>query len=210
MIKKLLLAILFFFLPLALSPHPHVKITSKIEFEFNGKECRGCRIEWMFDRYFSASIISGFDKNKDGKFDEKEISTIQAKAFSNLKNYGYFVFIRKGSERKNPATVNSFSAAQKNGILYYSFFIPFEKGKYDDDFYVAVFDRSFYCATEYARDAVKINQKSGIPPKHKTAVNKKYPVYYNPAGASDDMTIYRKWKPGLETAYPEEVHIKFE
>ncbi|MBP9023423.1 MAG: DUF1007 family protein [Spirochaetes bacterium] len=101
MIKKLLLAILFFFLPLALSPHPHVKITSKIEFEFNGKECRGCRIEWMFDRYFSASIISGFDKNKDGKFDEKEISTIQAKAFSNLKNYGYCQFFQRRTEKRN-------------------------------------------------------------------------------------------------------------
>ena len=210
MIKKISLAVLFLSFPFYVFSHPHVKITSSIEFEYNGRECTGCTIEWMFDRYFSASIIGGFDKNKDGKFDEKEIKTIEAKAFSNLKNYGYFVFLRKGAERKNPLKVNSFRARIKNGILFYSFFIPFEKGKYDDDFYVAVFDRSFYCATEYAKDAVKIIQKSGSSPKFKISANKKYPVYYNPAGASDDMTIYKKWKPGLETAYPEEVHIKFE
>jgi ABC-type uncharacterized transport system substrate-binding protein len=206
--------ILFLFLAVfsaaaGLSAHPHVKLTSHVEIVCSGNRCEGCRFEWKFDDFFSGSVIREFDKNKDGFFDAKEIKNIYNQAFINLKNYGYFVFLRKGFERKNPDKVTDFSAWQKNGVLYYSFFVPFEKLKYDDDFYVAVFDRSFYCAVVYTDKDVSVMQKSGEAPNYELSVNKKYPVYYNPLGSAEDLTIYKKWKPGLETAYPDEIHIHF-
>jgi len=206
--------IFMFTLYLMLSPqsvfsHPHVKITSTITFDFNGTTCEGCRVQWMFDDYFSASMINDFDKNRDGVFDERELIKLYNGGFINLKNYGFFVFLRKGNERTNPGSVSEFMAWQKDGKLFYSFYISLSNKKYSDDFYLAVFDRSFYCASFYGDPAVMINQKNGIRPAYEISRNKRFPVYYNPAGAADDMTIYKKWKPGLETAYPEEIHIYF-
>lgn len=213
-IKKILIIILI--LPLyvmllvqSVFSHPHVKIISTITFEFNGTTCEGCRVQWMFDDYFSASMINDFDKNRDGIFDDRELNDLYNGGFINLKNYGFFVFLRKGSERSNPERVSDFNAWQNDRKLFYSFYISFKDQRYSDDFYLAVFDRSFYCAAYYSNPAVIINQKKGGMPVYEITRNKKYPVYYNPAGAADDMTIYKKWKPGLETAYPEEIHIYF-
>jgi len=192
-----------------LHSHPHVKITSTITFDFNGTTCEGCRVQWMFDDYFSASMINDFDKNRDGVFDEKELNNLYNGGFINLKNYGFFVFLRKNSVRTNPEKVSEFRAWQKERKLFYSFYITFYNKTYSDDFYLAVFDRSFYCAAFYGAPAVIINQKQGVSPVYEITSNKKYPVFYNPAGAADDMTVYKKWKPGLETAYPDEIHVYF-
>jgi len=163
----------------------------------------------MFDDFFSASIIGEYDKNRDHTFDEREKKEVYKEAFSNLKNYGYFVFIRKGATRVNPSRVTDFDAWQRDGVLFYAFTVPLDNMNYGDDFYVAIFDRSFYCAVFYAEEAVAINQESGSSPLYEICRNKNFPVYYNPAGSPDDMTIYRKWRRGLETAYPDEIHVHF-
>lgn len=209
--RKLILiviAVILFQVTGAIS-HPHVRFTSRVTFEFNGTQCEGFRVEWEFDDYFSGSMIHDFDKNRDGQFDEKEMKNLYKNAFINLKNYGYFVFIRKDKVRSNPENVEDFKAWQKDGKLFYSFFVPFTKVKYNDDFYVAIFDRSFYCSVSYGNPPVTIHQKSGVSPVYEIIQNKKFPVYYNPLGSVDDLTIYKKWKPGLETAYPDEIHIYF-
>jgi len=209
--KCFIIMVMFYLMlsPQSVFSHPHVKIISTITFYFNGRICEGCRVQWMFDDYFSASMINDFDKNRDGVFDERELKSLYKGGFINLKNYGFFVFLRKGNERTNPESVSEFTAWQKNGKLFYSFYISLNNKKYTDDFYLAVFDRSFYCASFYGNPAVIINQKSGTSPVYEISKNKKFPVYYDPAGAPDDMTIYKRWKPGLETAYPEEIHIYF-
>jgi ABC-type uncharacterized transport system substrate-binding protein len=197
------------FLTTTLFSHPHVKITARTEFIFHGEKCEGIQIEWKFDDYFSGSLIHQFDLNRDKSFDENEIQNLYKNAFSNLKNYGYFVFIRKDNIRKNPERITDFKAWQKNGTVFYSFYIPFDKMKYENDFYLAVFDRSFYCSVVYDKNPVIIRQKEGVSPSFKIVRNKKYPVYYNPQGDVDDTTLYKKWRPGLETAYPDEIHILF-
>lgn len=207
--KIILFALAIIITASAAFPHPHVKIISRITFDFSGTKCEGCSIEWEFDDYFSGSMIHDFDKNRDGQFDEKEKKNLYNEAFINLKNYGFFVFLRKGKVRSNPQKVENFNAWQRDGKLFYSFYIPFDKLQSGDDFYVAVFDRSFYCAIYYAESPVIIHQKIGVFPVYDITTNKNYPVYYNPYGSPDDQTLYRKWKPGLETAYPDEIRIYF-
>jgi ABC-type uncharacterized transport system substrate-binding protein len=186
-----------------------VKITAHAEFIFHGALCEGIQIEWKFDDYFSGSLIQDFDLNRDKVFNNNEIQDIYKEAFSNLKNYGYFVFMRKGNDRKNPAKVTNFKAWQRDGVVFYSFYIPLDNLKYENNFYLAVFDRSFYCSVVYAEDPVAIRQKDGEIPSFKIVRNKKYPVYYNPQGDVNDTTLYKKWRPGLETAYPDEIYINF-
>lgn len=193
-----------------LTAHPHVKITSNLEFDYEGEVCKGFWVHWEFDDYFGMSIVEEFDLDKDGKFSKKENNDIYNEAFSNLVNYGYFIFIRKGKNRFNPSEVSDFKAHMQNKHLFYSFYVPISDTKLGKDFYVSVFDRTFYCATYFQDRPVSINQKSGKSPKVSVETNKNYPVYYNPTGASDDTTVYTEWKAGLETAYPDEVHVCFE
>ena len=87
--------------------------------------------------------------------------------------------------------------------------MPLKYYNYGDDFHVAVFDRTFYCDIKYSKSPVSIYQTRGNKPLFRVVKNKKYPVYYNPLGSPDDMKVYNKWKPGLETAYPDEIHLFF-
>ena len=194
---------------LPLFAHPHIMLITDLEFDFSEHLCKGVWVEWGFDRFFSSMIIQDYDADRNGSFSGKEIQEIHDHAFINLKRYGYFVSIRKGNTRKSPDKVEHFSARQKDGQLFYKFYIPLGDS-YGANFYLSIFDPTYYCAVKYTDNPVIIKQDNGTPPRFKLAENKKYPVYYNPYGASDDTTTYTKWKPGLETAYPKEVHIYFE
>lgn len=208
---KILLSalILFLLIQSGLYAHPHVRLYSKLEVEYSEDKCAGFWVEWQFDDYFSASVIHEFDKNKNGLFEDNEIKDIYNGAFINLKNYGYFLFLRKNKTRQHPKKVENFKAWQKDNLLFYSFYVPLQGMNYGDDFYIAVFDRSFYCDIKYSEIPVTIKQTSGKSPEFEIAKNKDYPVYYNPLGAASDMRIYKKWKPGLETAYPDEIRLFF-
>lgn len=195
----------------AASAHPHMSLESRLEFEMKGSECVGIWVEWTFDSMFSASIIGEYDANHDGTFSAAENETVRQRAFSNLAKYGYFVFLRKGEKRTVPTKVEAFQASQKKGLLVYRFRIPLEGLGYSDDFSVAIFDATFYCAVKYPKDPARAvaGTDTGPSPRFELVVNKKYPVYYNPSGAADDFRIYEKWQKGLETAYPEEIRLFF-
>lgn len=200
----------------AAAAHPHMSLESSLRFEMKGRECVGIQVEWVFDPVFSATIIGEFDKNRDGAFSAAENDALRKGAFANLANYGYFFHIRKGATRKSPTRVESFEASQRDGILVYRFRVPLEGLGYAEDFYVAVFDTTFYCDVRYAEvparavDAAAGGATPASAPRFEVAVNKKYPVYYNPAGAADDYRVYDKWQKGLQTAYPAEIRLFFD
>ena len=187
--------------------HPHIRLYSKIEAEYREDKCDGFWVEWKFDDFFSASVIKEFDKNRNGVFEDKEVKDIYGRAFINLKNYGYFIFLRKDKNRQHPKKVERFTAWQKDNLLYYKFYVPLEGTDFTDDFHIAVLDRTYYCSIVYMDNPVSVISKSGNMPAYEITNNKEYPVYYNPLGAADDLRIYTKWKPGLQTAYPDEVHL---
>lgn len=198
--------VLAFALASGASAHPHMQLTSSMEFEFSGGECAGFWLDWEFDPMFSASTIADFDKNRDKKLDAAEIKAIHDNAFINLRNYGFFTYIRKDSKRVSPTAVERFSARQEKGILHYRFFVPLKGKDYHGEFSVSVFDTTFFCAVKYRNPpAVASDAKVRIA----SGENRKFPIYYNPMGAVDDATVYEKWKPGLQTAYPEEVTVAF-
>lgn len=171
----------------------------------------GIWLEWSFDQYFTASIVQGFDSDKNGQFDARETQEVHDGAFINLENYGYFVYLRKGDQRRSAQKAESFSLRMENGKVVYRFYIPLKGAGYGEDFSVSVFDSTFFCAISYAKpDPIRIVQKgSGGSPAYEIAVNKKYPIYYDPLGTAEDTRTYDKWAPGLQTAHPEEVRVHF-
>lgn len=193
--------------------HPHMSLDSKLVFEFEGRTCVGFRVEWLFDPLFSGTIIGQYDANRDGRFDAAENEKVRLGAFSNLRKYGYFLFLRRGGARSCPDAVEGFTASQRDGRLVYNFRVPLRGKGYEGDFSVAVFDSTFYCAVRYATEpAVAVGARGGPAnpqPSFFVAANKRYPVYYNPFGAADDFRVYDKWQQGLSTAYPEEISVHF-
>jgi len=213
-VRRLTFALLAAVLPaVSAAAHPHMSLDSRMTFELEGRACRAIELEWTFDPLFSGTIIGQYDADRDGSFDAAENERIRAGAFSNLRNYGYFIFLRKGEKRSNPSAVESFQASQRAGRLVYRFRVPLEGAGYEGDFSVAVFDSSFYCAVRYtAEPATAVSASGGPPsptPRLAAAKNEKYPVYYNPAGAADDFRVYETWRKGLSTAYPEEISVSF-
>jgi len=193
--------------------HPHVFIDSSMEFEMKGEECVGVWQEWTFDVVFSADLIGQFDADRDGSFSASEITSIQARAFSNLRKYGYFTFLRKGDARSCPESVERFEASQKDGRVTYRFRLPLEGKGFSGDFSVATFDSTFYCASRYREEPARITwvgEESPRKPSIQVAPNEKYPVYYNPFGSATDSRVYTKMEKGLQTAYPEEIRVSFE
>ncbi|MEA1911204.1 MAG: DUF1007 family protein [Spirochaetota bacterium] len=206
--KRIIILILLLPFSLPLFAHPHIRLSTSLEFEYSDRQCSGIWVEWEFDRFFSISIINDFDLDKNGEFDSSEVNDIEQHAFSNLKNYGYFIYLRIGTKRYNSEKVSNFSAQLFGSKLHYRFFIPLNKQNYND-FYVSVFDPTYYCAVDYIENGVIVGQGFGTLPELELLENKDDPVYYNPYGAASDMTAYTKWEPGLQTAYPKEVHVYF-
>ncbi len=185
-----------------------MSLSSKLEFEFEGKKCRGFWVDWTFDPYFSASILREQDRNGDGKLDAAEIRGIHDNAFINLRKYGFFTYVRSGSVRRSPETVEKFTAEIRGGRLAYRFFVPVGSG---GDVNVAIMDTTYFCAVQYPENpATAVQLTPGGPtPDLRRAVDKQHPVYYDPSQSSTDNSKHDKWRPGLETAYPEEIRAVF-
>lgn len=207
--RFLLLFPLWLLLTTTAHAHPHMSLSARLEFEYDGELCVGFWETWEMDAFFSASIIHDLDDNGDGRLDDEEIQRIYGYAFINLRKYGYFTYLRIGNRRWNPEAVERFSAKVRDGHLVYRFYVGLPEAERSGALAVAIFDTTYYCAVSYSEDAAKLTQlRLGAPvPSWSRAVNRSQPVYYSPAGAPTDGTIYTKWKPGLEIAYPEEIIV---
>lgn len=209
--KHQVLALLLLAIPVSLIPaHPHMSLESRLEFEFIGTTCSGIWVDWTLDPFFSASIIQENDLDRNKRFDAKENARVHDTAFANLRKFGWFTYIRTGNTRFSPGKVERFEASIKSDRLVYRFFVPLADRNLGTDFSVAIFDSTYFCAVSYPSDAAKASQTAaGQPtPSWTRETNKKFPVYYNPRGDVADGTLYKEWKPGLETAYPEEIRVR--
>ena len=193
--------------------HPHMTFDASVEFEMKDRTCSALHVELLFDPMFSASIIMEFDKNRDGEFSAAEATKLRVGAFDNLKNYGYFVYLRKGERRFQPGSIAGFSPYIKKGLLVYRFKISLEGKNLSDDFSVAIFDSTYYCQVCYPASPAKAYATAGstLDPSFRIELveNKKYPVYYNPYGDPTDHTVYTSWASGLDTAFPQEIRLSY-
>ena len=208
--RKVTCFVCFFCCAVYATAHPHMWFDCEFEVVFNQGVLQGVYVNWTFDKFFSSDIIAGYDANHDGVFNYAETTDVFQNAFTYTKDYKYFTFIRTGKERKSPVYVDrsKFSATQKNGVLSYRFFVDLSAYKDLHELYIACYDYTFFCDIGYTKQCVSFTGTTNSP-KYSIFENKSYPIYYNPFGAMDDMRIYSKWAPGLNTYYPREVKITF-
>jgi len=95
---------------------------------------------------FSSTIIQEFDLNADGKFDEKEIKDVERGAFSNLKEYNYFVDITINGKHFKIQGIKDFYAEIDSGVMIYDFFLPCEVTAILDnqEVKIAVYDPTYF------------------------------------------------------------------
>jgi ABC-type uncharacterized transport system substrate-binding protein len=129
--------------------HPHVWINAVATLLFEDRMLVGVRHHWEFDEMFGSYVIEEHDTNKDGALDRAEIDSIQANAFSNLRDYDYFTHVRIDGAEVPLTQVTNFTAHMENGVLIYEFTMPlprpvdpsashFAAGIYDPEYYVEV------------------------------------------------------------------------
>jgi ABC-type uncharacterized transport system substrate-binding protein len=129
--------------------HPHVWINAVATLLFEDRMLVGVRHYWEFDEMFGSYVIEEHDVDGDGKLDRAEIASIQANAFSNLRDYDYFTHVRIDGKDMPLHEVRDFTARIENGVLVYDFTMPlaepidpgvsqFAAGIYDHEYYVEV------------------------------------------------------------------------
>ena len=129
--------------------HPHVWINSVATFLFEEGMLVGMRHHWEFDEMFGSYVIEEQDADGDGMLDRAEIASVQANAFSNLRDYDYFTHVRIDGKDMPLHEVREFAARIENGVLVYEFTMPLAKpvdpgasrftaGIYDPEYYVEV------------------------------------------------------------------------
>lgn len=209
--KKAMFTLLVILFPLfSLQSHPHMSIHYSCDFHFEENELKGAWVNFAFDRFFSVDITSGYDLDGDAKFDREETEIIYENAFINLEKYGFFISIRDMNGRTSPLSVSQFTPyLDDEDFLNYRFYIELD----DTDareLYLSIYDPTFFCATFMAEaDPVEIV----ADPPHQTSFevveNTDYPVFYDPYAPASDTTTHDKWRPGLNTYFPEEIHLVY-
>ena len=87
----------------------------------------GIHQHWEFDEIFSSFVIKQHDHDRNGKFDQVEIASVQKEAFSNLHEYDYFTHVRVDGKKMALDQVEDFRATIKKGILIYEFTLRLPK-----------------------------------------------------------------------------------
>ncbi len=129
--------------------HPHVWITDVTTFLFKERQLVGIHHHWSFDEIFSSFVIQEHDRDGNGAFDQPETASVQAAAFSKLREYGYFTHLRVDGDPLPLDQVEDFQATIVDGVLSYDFTLTLPAvvepaaqtlvvGIYDPEYYVEV------------------------------------------------------------------------
>jgi ABC-type uncharacterized transport system substrate-binding protein len=129
---------------------------TRIEAAYSSEGLSGFWITWKFDKVFTAGILMDFDSDKNERLSSSEIAVIQDRAFSNLVNYRYFVYIRSSKGQFRPSSVEAFTAYMEGGRVHYRFFVPYPLPIDDREITVnvAVYDDTFFCDIRYVDTAL--------------------------------------------------------
>jgi len=149
-----ILSVISSFIAFILVSHPHVFIDNRVSVIFNDKGLTGFKNEWFFDEMFSSAIIQEFDLDVDGSFNEDEIKKVEKGAFSNLKNYNYFMNISINGKDFKIKEIKNFHAKIDENIMVYDFFLPCEVPITANDqvIKIAVYDPTYFVQVIWASE----------------------------------------------------------
>ncbi len=207
-VTRLFTLVLLIIPAIPLFSHPHMFIDSRLTFKLSGEGLEGFSVEWKFDEVFSAMIRRDYDRDGNGVFSQREQREIEDGAFSNLRNYGYFIYMLTDSGTEQPRVVKEFEAWLDEGVMYYRFFVPYPM-RADDSaqtLRVAVYDKSFYCdIATVAQQPVRIQAPAALSVDYQVEKNRDLEITYSPMGGRQ-----RSGRSYTGTAYPDQIRLTFQ
>lgn len=153
--KKVLFLCILLCIPVFFVPaHPHMFIDTRVTFQFDDGGLKGFWVTWWFDGGFTSMILTDYDFDRNGDFAGNEVAAIEGNAFSNLKNYNYFLYVYRNGARIFPNDITDFTAYMEENRLVYEFFVPARvPGSYDwETVKLAIYDDTFYCDIGYVEN----------------------------------------------------------
>ncbi len=107
--------------------HPHVWIYAKTTFLIHNKTVTGIIVEWEFDDFYGNTLIADFDKNRNYRFEAKEIKALKRKAFQKTAHQNYFTFVKINGKLMRRLVPTEFHASIDYGKVNYRFALHFPK-----------------------------------------------------------------------------------
>lgn len=126
--------------------HPHVFVTARASVLFDGAAVVGLRLDWLFDDFFSFTLLEDFDGDGDGRFDAAETRALHDNAFGNLRDHGWFTHIYFGGAAQPSPEPGGFEAVVEGALVRYRFDLmlaaPVDPAATRLEF--AVYDQEYY------------------------------------------------------------------
>lgn len=140
--------------PAAAQAHPHVLVDVHAVVEFRAGSIVSLMIGWTFDPVFSATLMQDFDRNHDGHLDAKEQRTVEAKAFHDTAEQGYFTYtLVNGAPIKWPQATDFQVVAVKSQLMYmFRLTLPQPVDPRRSAFSVATYEETFYIDMDFPND----------------------------------------------------------
>ena len=121
-IKKAFLAAPMLFLGIAdANANPDVWVKAGLTYQFENGELTGFKFRWEFDDYFSSRSIQTYDANQNGILEPAESDRLRTEAFDPLLKFGYYIHLWVAEEKREPLTVQDFTATIDGPHLVYEF-----------------------------------------------------------------------------------------
>ena len=178
---KLLRFLAFCFFSVNVYAHPHIFMDCGSAFVFGNEGLSGVRLKWIFDEFYSETIMLDFDVNKNGFLEDKEVRKVEKESFSNLKNFNYFTRLSGSGKDFEVKNVSNFSAVFSSGIVTFEFFIPFEVKSSEQykNVVLAVYDGTYYTDVAFpVKTPVVFEKAEGLDCEYMIEPDKKYSYYF--------------------------------
>lgn len=146
---------------------------------------------------FSSMIIHDYDTNKDSTFSHDEIEKIKNGAFSNLKSYNYFTYLKINGEEFIVKYVKDFSADLNSNKVVYNFFIPCHVSATSSykEIKLSMYDSTYYTDIMLAnQNPVSFVNTSLIEYRYEIQDNTKKAFYYGQVFPQEIILTFKKKK----------------
>jgi ABC-type uncharacterized transport system substrate-binding protein len=146
--------------------HPHVFIDNKVTFVFEAGKVTALRLNWVFDDLFSGDLLSQFDSDEDGAFDEFEGKDVGVTTLPNLKTFHYFTYIWVDGKQLDPIDPADFVASVDDRIVTFQMKVPLPQpvDPRTQALAVEIYDVEFFVEVDLAQnDPVALENADGVP-----------------------------------------------
>jgi len=128
--------------PRAAQAHPHVWVDYYVNAVSSKDGITKLKFRWHFDDMFTSMVMEDFHVQTLGA---KKVEELRKGAFSNLKNYHYYIYMKLDGKEFDPQDITDFNAEMKGKNIEYTFTInlphptkKLELSLYDPEFYVDI------------------------------------------------------------------------